>query len=481
MSISSSQPRLLFVDDNVRSIGGHYLELASLLAEGAGKIGYEPHLVSHVALGEVVRAGETDPRLNVFQLQPRFSVRRMENWSLGVDGPSRCQRDIQGRPAGPRFQRLRQLAADRLCRPARRPEQMLQTWSRQFREALEAFAPEANDVVVINTGGDFQILALAHALENFQRSSASVPLQVHVVFHFAVFEDQHDGRAQLFGQQVNHAVKSIEKAGGHQIRLHATTEPLCQQLSQVGVHATAIPYPTRAPWGERNSPRSERSDTKRLKLLLAGLPRVEKGRDEMQRLMQLLEPQHLRTGRYCVSLQCDPKRWQRVIPASMQDLYQQAIHDGECSDDTGLEIRHGNLGSDAYHRWLDSADIGLFLYNPKRYVARCSGVLLEMMIRGAAVVVPDGCWLADQVRWVERQLGEQQLGSQRLGSGAVGWIYQSIDQIPEILDQAFQQFPEVRRNCHACAELIATEHAAERTLMHMGIPKAFSGENVRAA
>ncbi len=37
------------------------------------------------------------------------------------------------------------------------------------------------------------------------------------------------------------------------------------------------------------------------------------------------------------------------------------------------------------------------LYDPTRYYARCSGVLLEMLCAGVPVLVPAGGWLADQI------------------------------------------------------------------------------------
>jgi hypothetical protein len=51
----------------------------------------------------------------------------------------------------------------------------------------------------------------------------------------------------------------------------------------------------------------------------------------------------------------------------------------------------------AYAQLLGSADVGLMLYDPTRYYARCSGVLLEMLCAGVPVLVPAGGWLADQI------------------------------------------------------------------------------------
>jgi hypothetical protein len=55
------------------------------------------------------------------------------------------------------------------------------------------------------------------------------------------------------------------------------------------------------------------------------------------------------------------------------------------------------LESDAYHRLISQTDIGLFMYDRRRYRRRCSGILQEMLAAGKPVIVPAGCWLAEQI------------------------------------------------------------------------------------
>ena len=59
-------------------------------------------------------------------------------------------------------------------------------------------------------------------------------------------------------------------------------------------------------------------------------------------------------------------------------------------------VRHP-LSPHEYARFICSADIGLFLYDSQQYFARCSGILVEMLSAGVPVVVPAGCWMADQI------------------------------------------------------------------------------------
>jgi hypothetical protein len=55
------------------------------------------------------------------------------------------------------------------------------------------------------------------------------------------------------------------------------------------------------------------------------------------------------------------------------------------------------LNGDAVSRLMNESDIGLLPYDRQRYHARCSGPLVEFLAAGVPVVVPSGCWLADQL------------------------------------------------------------------------------------
>ena len=85
---------------------------------------------------------------------------------------------------------------------------------------------------------------------------------------------------------------------------------------------------------------------------------------------------------------------------------------------------------------------GLFLYDPDRYVARCSGVLLEMLARGVPVIVPDKCWLADQLRLAG-------------GHRSIGFIYQDRSEIPDLMRQFAKRRGEIKQRSVKYAATIA--------------------------
>lgn len=443
-----NRPRILFVDDNIRDVGGHYLELACQLAAGARELGYSPHLSVHSDFDPSELLTFSDHRLTDIPLTRDFDVRRLENGSLGVDGYSVLRRDFDAKPiGGGYFQRLVHRVTDRLKRQSRRPSFMLQGWAEGFSKSIEQFSPIRGDQIVINTGGDFQLLALAAALRNY---SAKESLSLHVIFHFAVYEGVLTGRARAFGQQVKEAIESLKP---HRIHLHATTRALANQLGEVGVQATPIPYPT------RKDLRSTRLAKIPMKIVLAGIPRAEKGRSKICGLLSELQKSHLVPGPFQCSLQMPTKRWERMVPETMHETYRLALQSP--SPKHPLEVVTGDLTSEHYHRWLNSADVGLFLYEPKRYVARCSGVLLEMLIRGVPVIVPDDCWLADCVKHYSKD-------------GPVGYVYQSTDQITNLLDELQLHADQIRRQCSIVSERIAQEHCGVNTIRTMGIRNADS-------
>jgi hypothetical protein len=55
------------------------------------------------------------------------------------------------------------------------------------------------------------------------------------------------------------------------------------------------------------------------------------------------------------------------------------------------------LGTRDYAALVRASDIGLFLYDSHQYYARCAGILVEMLMAAVPVIVPAGCWLAEQI------------------------------------------------------------------------------------
>ncbi|TWU07751.1 glycosyltransferase family protein [Stieleria varia] len=457
---NDGSPRRLFLfDDNIRDVGGHFFELATLLSQGACQLGYEPILATHQAFADL---DAIDPAI---QCVPTFRTRRMIRWSLGVDGKSAQQRDIDGRPVGGTLlQNLRSRATDWMIAPAKSPSTMIRRWSEDFAGLLKSRPPRPCDSLLINTGDDFAMLAITRGLH-----LASIPhrQRVDVVFHFAIHDSQtlpprQWARASAFAGQVNQCMQQLSH---HDVRLHATTEALAGQLRQSGITEpiNPIPYPT------RQRPLATGSRLAPLRIVMAGLPRAEKGRQAIHDLLLQIHEPLLKTNQFRVSMQMPAERWQPMVPTSLHADFERAMQQTKQQGTNGdaypsttetpstLEVMTENLTTADYHQWLDSADVGLFLYEPDRYVARCSGVLLEMMTRGIPVIVPDGCWLADKVRQ---------------SHGDIGLIYQDRGEIPARLSELLLRLNEIRSRCVEHAKEISQMHDAVNTLRQIGLDTA---------
>lgn len=440
----SNAPRLWLIDDNVVGTGGHFLELASLLAGGAVDLGYEPRLAVHQAFKE--------QHVNLI-CEPVFSIHRMRRWSLGVDGTSSVKRNTNGKPIGSTLlKRTWHQLRDPFSRRNVRPENMLKAWADGFLQVVRQKKLQSDDRIVVNTGDDFQLLALGRALRELGSEN---PLTVHVILHFALYEgDKVSCQAKLYGEQVNAALSII---GKHKVHLHATTEPLARQLGEVGVSASAIPYPVR-PWNGNGKQHDVwKLQQQPLNIVLAGLPRAEKGRGQMKAMLSEIWDSHLQTGNFRMAMQVPKKRWQRMVPLHLRSVFKAAIENEGCDPENRLEVQSGNLDAESYNCFLDSADVGLFLYNPQRYVARCSGVLLEMLIRGVPVIVPKGCWLSEQLDLAG-------------GDGSIGYSYTSTEEIPDLLHQVRRDFSDLSKRAELHAERTLSVHNASHTLITMGIP-----------
>ncbi|TWU50989.1 hypothetical protein Poly51_42820 [Rubripirellula tenax] len=438
-------PRLILVDDNIRNVGGHFFELATLLLGGAQSLGLGCVMATH----ESFDAPGSVPKS--WAVVPKFGTRRMVRWSMGVDGNSHVTRDRIGNPVGGSFvENARTRLSDWMNPPAKRPRRMIAQWVDDFCGLIAQVKPTASDTILINTGDDFVMLALAAALEQIELP----PMRIDILFHFALYDDETPNRADRLKRIGSQMRSSIVATSPHKVHIHATTTALADQLREtdLGVPVNTISYPTRKRAVEKPLDRLP------VKAVLAGLPRAEKGRDAIAALITGIEKSLLKTGRIQLSMQMPAEKWQSMIPATLHRNYEKAASAAESGEvcDGPLEVMTSNLSTSDYHHWLDTADLGLFLYEPKRYVARCSGVLLEMLARGVPVIVPDRCWLADQVRLAG-------------GHRSIGFIYQDRSEIPELMRQFVKRRAEIHARSIEHARVIARRHSGENVLREMGL------------
>ena len=422
------------IDDNIRDSSGHYLELAHLLGGAAKARGFQTILATHK---QFLPDSETEAVCAVY---PLFDTPSMLHWSLGIDGFSQFARNLNGRIQhryiGDRFLSCWR---DVFCKRSRRPSNMIMNWKRAFLQVLDSLDLTEHDHLVLNTANDFIILATASALQDRK----SPKLNIHAIFHFATNHvDTAYGRQRntKMKQQMNMALSAMSH---HRVYIHTTTEELKAEINSVMDHeiASAIPYPTRS--GETRID----SEAQPCNAVLAGMPRSEKGKHSIRGFLQALENRNLigdTTYRPC--LQVPGKHWKSLIPNS--------LHPSCATGKVELITKH--LSTVEYHQWIGGAGLGIFLYDPIRYRSRCSGVLLEMLTRGVPVIVPDHCWLAS-------------LFKKACTAGPVGYVYQQVDEIPDLMCQFLSDREQITGHARAYAPRLRNAHKAENTLLQMGL------------
>jgi hypothetical protein len=62
-----------------------------------------------------------------------------------------------------------------------------------------------------------------------------------------------------------------------------------------------------------------------------------------------------------------------------------------------VEFVRWPVSTQQYLDLIRNSHIGLLLYDANQYYARCSGVMVEMLKAGVPVIVPAGCWMAEQI------------------------------------------------------------------------------------
>jgi hypothetical protein len=124
--------------------------------------------------------------------------------------------------------------------------------------------------------------------------------------------------------------------------------------------------------------------------------RREKGKRKIGTLTAAIWPDCLETGRAQLLIQSTRRHLMSRLPGELR----RRIRIARASDgDSAAQIQTYPfpLDTGAYADLIRNSDLGLFLYDSRRYYARASGILCEMLAAGVPVIVPAGGWLSEQV------------------------------------------------------------------------------------
>lgn len=248
-----------------------------------------------------------------------------------------------------------------------------------------------NDHVWMGTAHAREVLAVHWAVERLgpQRSPT-----FHLEFRHALFEFDLNLNAPV-ETPLTHMQRSL-------IRLHAewgrtdrmrfyTDSPVLSAdfESVVDLPFGVLPLPFRA----HMIARPVRNENDPITIAYLGEPRDEKGFPWLPDLVDALREEYLMSCKARFVIQANVSQPQ-YNPHSMP-----ALNRLKRQTKLGVDLvgQRGPLSPEEYFELVSRADIVLLPYSRGAYRARTSGALGEALAAGAAVVVPEDTWLADQL------------------------------------------------------------------------------------
>lgn len=259
---------------------------------------------------------------------------------------------------------------------------------RQFTHATLMLAKTepigANDVVLLPTVSEIELLALAEA---FRRSPALLAARWHLIFRRSVFPGSRQlppaSTAELAAlRDAFQRCAELNRSGV--LSFYSDTE----ELSEHYQIATGLPFSTLPiPHTQQPAPAADGP----VRICYVGDARTEKGYQYLPHIVGDLWRDYVKKGKAAFTIQSNynvPQGEPAAIVARGK-LRQYA------SDD--VRLIESPLSSSEYWSILLASGANLLPYDRQNYYARSSGVLAESLAAGVPVVVPAGTWMSRQI------------------------------------------------------------------------------------
>jgi hypothetical protein len=388
----------VLIDHSVKRIGGHNFEYAYHILRAAETQGYKPVFCVNRRFFEQKRLPQSWTLLPIFH-HTTYEVHHLQEKEarLRVDDPNGPARTIGIRSwrdmtwVVPRSWKRR--LADRY---RRMQHEIVAQFASDMSTALNRLRPAGGDLIFVPTLSREDLVGL---VEFFRGEPRAGDVDWHLQFHFRAYE----GREPEFQAQ-DKALGELKKlfataaavippGRGH---FYATTGHLANQYNRLSpARFEALPYPVNPALLDAKVPTAGGGP---LRVTCAGGVRPEKGTAQLYRAIEPLWSDYFETGRLQLVVQA--KRLGKLpIELRPYTRWDSASIDRASCDKAGSRVAavRWPLSTDAYLDLVRRSHIGLLLYDPDQYYARCSGVMVEMLKAGVPVVVPAGCWMADQI------------------------------------------------------------------------------------
>lgn len=389
-------PRFILIDSWLADVGGHNFQYALDVLQSAEEQGYTPVLAVNRSLPESARLPGSWNILRLF----RFGM--CSRYWLGPDGRRPQPFDLDGNrlcDGGSGKATIRLVSRIRDLLPTYDRRRRILDLARGCSELYDKIQPAPDDVLFLPSMSEADLVGVVRFLRDDPRSASFI---WHLQFHFNFFS----GRDPEFAKQseVLRRIQrqfrgALDQIPEHQLRFYATTDQMVRQFDHIGVATfKTLPYPVRDLAAENESElrRGQSATVQPLRVTFAGAMRREKGRKQFGSLIAAVWPDCLAPGKMQFVFQAKPRRVTGWLPRELRGKVVVASLDGPDQSAHLRTVRHP-LDATAYHDFIRQTDIGLFLYDSRRYFARASGILGEMLAAGIPAIVPAGCWLGDQI------------------------------------------------------------------------------------
>jgi len=374
--------RFILIDPSISELGGHYYEYAARVLGEASRQGFEPILGANRrarCLGS--RSWRVVPvyRYGFFEPGPPRALRwarRMAGLALGSVGaslPTAISRSGGAAGNHPAYFRRKRRAF--------------------FADSVRLFDTvplNAGDVVFLPTVAEAEMLGLA---DFFGADRTTTKASWHLLFR----RDIPPVNAVL--QRLRrHFERFTSQLGGHSVSFYTDTEPLTAQYNGLGgALFRTLPIPIHSAKSQV-APAPEFGTRERLRhVVYLGDARSEKGYHWLPRLVADAKAAGLPI-RFTFQSNFNVPGGEPVVVKARTQL--QSLPPAY-----GVTLLTEPLSSDAYFRLLLAADVVVIPYDAAAYRARSSGVFAEALAAGKPVIVPEGTWMADELRRSGVRLG----------------------------------------------------------------------------
>lgn len=373
--------KFILIDHSLEKVGGHNYEYAVHIGQAAEKSGRDVVLAVHRHFREQEKVPKNWP---VYPLYPFNSFNnRYSLYKSGQLWSPAPPTNVHG-------------IARRLYYAWRgyRGTQLLNQFEHACDQLFRQVSLVEGDIVFVPTLSEFDLLGLVQYLRNRPQSRKAVWF---LQFHFDLFQGrtpEYRDQKQKFQALREFFLKAFSELAEHRVVLLSPTKSVADQYNRLGLATFhELAYPVSSAF----CPTSIAVQSKQpVSIVLAGHFRQEKGRYLLGPTLKHIWRDTLSVGRAQLMIQGRASRIRSWLPQSLRSKVSSNRANPKKSSKPVVAVRHP-LSPEDYVEYIRQAGIGLFLYDNRRYFARCSGVLVEMLASGVPVIVPAGCWLAEQV------------------------------------------------------------------------------------